>query len=69
MIEKDMNNKAVIRDKSTVGCLHFGRVWVKTGKDAKPTYNDKVYMITDGEEAGMFTTSPGSISTAALPHS
>ena len=60
MIEKDMNNKAVIRDKSTVGCLHFGRVWVKTGKDAKPTYNDKVYMITDGEEAGMFTTSADS---------
>lgn len=60
MVEKDVDNKCFIGDKRTVGCLHFGRVWVKTGKDAKPTYNDKVYMITDGEEAGMFTTSADS---------
>lgn len=43
--------------KRTVGCLHYGKVWVKTGKDALPKYREKVYMITSGDEAGVFTTS------------
>ena len=57
MTELDMDNKLVIKDKRTVGCLHHGKVWVKTGENAKPAYKERVYMITDGEEAGMFTTS------------
>lgn len=57
MVEKDVDNKCFIGDKRTVGCLHFGRIWVKTAKNAVPEYNKKVYMITDGDEAGMFTTS------------
>lgn len=57
MVEKDVDNKCFIGDKRTIGCLHFGRIWVKIAKNAVPEYNDKVYMITDGDEAGMFTTS------------
>lgn len=57
MVEKDMDNKVVIGDKRTVGCIHFGKVWVKTGAKAAPKYREKVYMITSGAEAGMFTTS------------
>lgn len=57
MVEKDMNNKVAIEDKRTVGCLHHGKIWVKVGKSASPAYKEKVYMITDGEEAGLFTTS------------
>ena len=57
MTELDMDNKLVIKDKRTVGCRHHGKVWVKTGENAKPAYKERVYMITDGEEAGMFTTS------------
>lgn len=57
MVEKDMNNNVSIDSKRTVGCLHFGRIWVQTGSSAAPAYKEKVYMITDGEEAGKFTTS------------
>ena len=57
MTELDMDNKLVIKGKRTVGCLHHGKIWVKIGKDAAPAYKERVYMITDGTEAGLFTTS------------
>ncbi|MCD7826341.1 MAG: hypothetical protein LUH14_10340 [Clostridiaceae bacterium] len=57
MVEMDMNNHVSIDDKRTVGCLHHGKIWVKTGESAAPAYKEAVYLITDGEEAGMFTTS------------
>ena len=57
MVEMDMDNSVKIGDKRTVGCLHYGKVWIKTGKDAVPKYREKVYMITSGDEAGLFTTS------------
>ena len=57
MAEMDMQGKVMINDKSTVGCLHYGRIWIRTGSNAAPKYKDKVYLITDGAEAGMFTTS------------
>ena len=30
MVEKDMDNNVSINSKRTVGCLHFGRIWVQT---------------------------------------
>lgn len=57
MAELDMNNKLNISEKRTVGCLHHGKIWVKTGENAAPAYKEKVYLIVEGEEAGLFTTS------------
>ena len=57
MAEFDMNNKLNIGEKRTVGCLHHGKIWVKTGENAAPAYKEKVYLIVEGEEAGLFTTS------------
>lgn len=57
MAEMDMSGKVVIPDKATVGCLHHGKVWVAVGSKAEPAYKEKVYLITAGDEAGMFTTS------------
>lgn len=57
MAEMDMSGKVVIPDKATVGCLHHGKVWVVTGSKATPAYKERVYLITDGVEAGRFTTS------------
>ena len=42
MVEKDMDNNVSINSKRTVGCLHFGRIWVQTGAAAKPAYKEKV---------------------------
>ena len=57
MAELDMNNQLNIGEKRTVGCLHHGKIWVKTGENAAPAYKEKVYLIVEGEEAGLFTTS------------
>lgn len=57
MAEMDMDNRLEIGDKRTVGCLQRGKIWVKTGSKAVPAYKGKVYLITDGDEAGMFTSS------------
>lgn len=57
MVEMDRDNKVQIGEKRTVGCLHNGKIWVKTGANAVPAYKEKVYLITDGDEAGCFTTS------------
>lgn len=57
MAELDMNNKLNIGEKRTVGCLHHGKIWVKTGENAAPAYKEKVYLIVEGDEAGLFTTS------------
>ena len=57
MAEMDMAGKVVKPHKATVGCLHNGKVWVVTGANAEPGYKERVYLITDGDEAGKFTTS------------
>lgn len=57
MTEMSMDGKVVIADKKTVGCLRHGRIWVKTAANAVPAYKERVYLITDEEEAGLFTTS------------
>lgn len=57
MAELDMNNKLNIVGKRTVGCLHHGKIWVQTGENATPEYKEKVFLITSGDEAGLFTTS------------
>ena len=57
MAELDMNNNLNIGDKRTVGCLHHGKIWVAVGENAKIAYKEKVYLITEGSEAGLFTTS------------
>jgi len=57
MTELDMNNNLNIEGKRTVGCLHHGKIWIATGTNAVPAYKEKVFLITSGDEAGLFTTS------------
>lgn len=66
MAEMDMDGKVVIPDKATVGCLHHGRIWVRTGSKAEPAYKKKVYLITDGDEVGMFTTADDTATTVEV---
>lgn len=63
MVEMDKDGKVLISDKATVGCLHYGKIWVKTGAKANPTYKAKVYLIIDGDEAGLFTTADDTTTT------
>lgn len=63
MTELDKDNKVVIESKRTVGVLHYGKIWVKIGENAAPAYKEKVYLITDGDEAGLFTTASDTAAT------
>lgn len=66
MVEMDMDGEVTIGEGKTVGCLHHGKIWVKVGDNAEPAYKAPVYMITDGEEAGMFTTSADTSAKVAV---
>lgn len=66
MTEMGMDGTVVIADKKTVGCLRHGKIWVKTAADAAPAYREQVYVIIEGKEAGLFTTSADTSSKVAL---
>lgn len=53
--EMDSAGEVTIRPKQTVGVLRYGKAWVRVSKDAAVSYGDKLYLITSGDEAGMFT--------------
>ncbi len=63
MAELDKDNKVIIEGKRTVGVLHHGKIWVKIGKNAAPAYKEKAYLITGGNEAGLFTTASDTAAT------
>jgi len=39
----------------TIGILRWGRAWALIPDDVYPAYNDPVYLIVDGDDAGKFT--------------
>lgn len=58
-VEHDMTGKVVVRKDTTVGVVRTGKVWVKVAAGVEPDYNEKLYMIKDGAEAGYFTNVSG----------
>lgn len=62
----DMNGKAIPESGQSVGVLRTGKIWGVVGEAAKPAYDKAVYLITDGEEAGRFTTVEDEESTKVL---
>lgn len=55
--ELDMKNNLIIPEGYHVSVMRNGRVWVKMIEGDEPNYGDPVYLVTDGDEAGCFTTS------------
>ena len=53
--EMDSAGEVTIRPKQTVGVLRYGKAWARVSKDAAVSYGDKLYLITSGDEAGLFT--------------
>lgn len=53
--EMDMAGDVAVRNKQTVGVLRYGKAWARLQKDAAPAYGDNLYLITDGDDAGLFT--------------
>lgn len=57
--EQDFYGAVTIRNGETVGVLKDGRIHVRIAPDSEPKYGDAVYLITDGDYAGYFTTETG----------
>lgn len=55
-VMQDMKGAAVLEEGQSMGVLRTGKIWAAVGKEAQPAYEKPVYLITDGEEAGRFTT-------------
>ncbi len=54
--ERDLAGDLYIRNKSALGVVRWGRVYVRVEATATPAYNDALYLIVSGSEAGCFTT-------------
>lgn len=64
---QDMNGKAVPEKDSSIGVLRVGKIWSAVGAAAEPAYDKPVYLITDGDEAGRFTTEEDTATKILLP--
>lgn len=53
--EMDMDGAVALKKEATVGVLTHGKVWARIKAGITPAYGDKVYLITTGENAGLFT--------------
>ncbi len=54
--QQDMQGNAVPAEGESMGVLRSGKIWAVLGKAAVPAYEKAAYLITDGDEAGCFTT-------------
>lgn len=63
---QDMQGNCVPEKNQSIGVLRSGKIWGILGKAAEPAYDKAVYLVTDGEEAGCFTTEEDTASTKIL---
>lgn len=64
---QDMDGKAVPGKDSSIGVLRIGKIWGAVGASAEPAYDKPVYLITDGDETGRFTTEEDTATKLLLP--
>lgn len=53
----DLDGDLSVRKGASIGVMRYGRIYGRICNDVAPAYGDPVYLITDGENAGMFTNS------------
>lgn len=53
---QDMKGDAIPENGQSIGVLKQGKIWVAVGANAEPAYDAPVFLITEGDEAGCFTT-------------
>lgn len=44
-----------LNPKQTIGILRYGKAWARIAPDITVNYGEKLYLVTDGENAGLFT--------------
>lgn len=53
----DLEGNLTLNEKDTVGVLRQGRGFAKLKANISPSYGDSAYLITSGDNAGLFTLS------------
>ncbi len=65
-VQQDMAGNAVAGAGSGIGVLKSGKIWAVLGTAAEPAYGKQAYLITEGAEAGRFTTAEDGTGKIAL---
>ena len=55
-----------LKKGTPLSIMNYGKVWVRTGDNAKAAYGAEAYLITDGAEAGCFTDSTDTATKVAV---
>lgn len=53
--EYNMDGDLSIRKGASVGVMRYGRIYARVADGVTVKYGDALYLLTDGENAGMFT--------------
>jgi hypothetical protein len=53
--EMNMAGDLKLQPKQTVGVLRYGKAWARVTSGVTAQYGDPLYLINDGESAGLFT--------------
>ena len=53
--EMDRDGKVTLAPNTSVGVLQYGKIWVRIKAEDAPAYGDKLYLIVNGANAGLFT--------------
>lgn len=64
---QDMAGRAIPEKDQSIGVMRIGKIWGAVGVAANPAYDKPVYLITDGDEAGRFTTEEDTSTKILLP--
>ena len=54
--EQTMAGEVKVMPLQTVGILKYGKAWARIVDGDTPKYGDKLYLVVDGDDAGLFTT-------------
>lgn len=57
--ELDMKGNVVLEKGTSCSVMRYGRMWVRVDEDVEIKPNEKVFLITSGEKAGLFTNASG----------
>ena len=65
-LENDRNGVVEAAGADAIGIMKHGRIWVAVAETATTSYGKTVALITDGDNAGMFTDSADAAETTKV---
>ena len=60
--EEDRKGTLIVPGGAALGIMKAGRIWARLASDAVPEYGKAAYVVTDGDEAGYFTSASAAAS-------